>query len=54
MIGAASGLFSSAAIDVNAWAKSQSKYDWILAIKRWVAGAITGAITAVGISITDR
>lgn len=41
--GAIAGLFAAMAVDFNAWSKQTEPYDWKLAFKRWVAGAITGA-----------
>lgn len=35
--------------DIDKWKKSESdKFDWELAIKRWVKGAILGAMTGLG------
>lgn len=52
--GAVSGFVSAFVIDLNAWCKStpkgkeNAKFDWALAFKRWVAGAMSGAATAAG------
>lgn len=46
--GALGGFLAAVAVDVNAWAKSDKPFDWGLAFKRWVAGAIAGASGGVG------
>lgn len=46
--GAVSGFVSAAIIDVNAWSKQEGQFNWFLAFKRWVAGAISGATAAAG------
>lgn len=48
--GAIAGAVSAAVVDINAWAKSSTPFDWKLAIKRWVAGAMTGATAAAGMT----
>lgn len=51
--GATSGFLSAFVVDLNAWSKyNGSKFNWNLAFKRWVAGAVTGAIAATGLSAT--
>ncbi len=52
VVGALAGLLSAAVVDVNAWAKAEGKFEWGLALKRWVAGAVTGATAALGVSVT--
>lgn len=49
--GAVSGFASAVVVDLNAWSKAPegSAFSWVLAFKRWVAGAITGALAALGI-----
>ena len=53
--GAISGFVSAFLIDLNAWSKSEGEdgemepFSWKLAIKRWVAGAASGAVAALGI-----
>lgn len=49
--GALGGLLAAIAVDVNAWAKSDPAlpFDWGLAVKRWVAGAMSGAAGAFGL-----
>lgn len=46
--GAVSGFVSAAIIDVNAWSKQEGPFNWVLAFKRWIAGAISGATAAAG------
>lgn len=46
--GAVSGFIAAFLVDLNAWAKSDGAFDWVLAIKRWVSGAIGGAVGAFG------
>ena len=46
--GAVSGFVSSVVIDLNAWSKSDGAFNWLLAFKRWVAGAVSGATAAAG------
>jgi hypothetical protein len=49
--GAVSGFVAAALVDLNAWSKSTSGgFDWALAIKRWVAGAVSGALAALGMA----
>lgn len=56
--GGLTGFLSAAIVDINAWSKSTPKgekntaFDWGLAFRRWVAGAITGATTAAGWHVT--
>jgi predicted lysophospholipase L1 biosynthesis ABC-type transport system permease subunit len=50
--GAVSGFVAAAVVDVHAWSKSAEPFNWTLAIKRWVAGAISGATAALGIGVT--
>jgi hypothetical protein len=51
IVGAMSGFVSAFLVDCNAWLKSgeDTKFDYILAFKRWVAGAVSGAVTALGL-----
>jgi hypothetical protein len=46
-----SGFVSAFLVDCNAWLKSgeDTKFDYALAFKRWVAGAVSGAVTALGL-----
>ena len=46
--GAVSGLLAAVVVDVHAWAKSSEAFNWGLAVKRWVAGAVSGATGALG------
>lgn len=47
--GAASGLLAAVVVDVQAWSRSGGAFDWGLAFKRWVSGAVSGAVAAMGI-----
>lgn len=49
--GAAVGFAVMFAKDIDSWAKAPAgaAFDWGIASKRWVAGAIAGAITALGL-----
>lgn len=46
--GAVGGFLAAVAVDVNAWARSGGEFDWGLAFKRWVAGAVSGAFGGTG------
>ena len=53
--GAVSGFASAAIVDFNAWQKFKAKsedlndqFNWSLAFKRWMAGAVSGACAAAG------
>jgi hypothetical protein len=50
-IGALSGFLSAFVVDVHAWSTSDEPFNWLKAVKRWVSGAITGAVTATGIKL---
>lgn len=50
VVAALSGFLAAAVVDVNAWIKSGGDFDWMLAFKRWVSGALTGAMTGAGLS----
>jgi hypothetical protein len=49
--GAVSGLVSAILVDVHAWSKSDPAlaFDWGLAVKRWVGGAVSGALAGLGL-----
>jgi hypothetical protein len=38
-------------VDVNAWKSypDDKPYNWGVAFKRWIAGAVTGALAALGL-----
>lgn len=46
--GAVSGFLAAFVVDLNAWSKTSGAFDWLLAFKRWVAGAVAGATAALG------
>lgn len=47
--GTLGGFVAAALIDVHAFMTSPSNvFDWQLMFKRWVAGAMAGALTALG------
>ncbi len=46
--GAVSGFVAAVVVDINAWSKSDKPYDWGLAFKRWVSGAVSGAVAGLG------
>lgn len=54
--GAVSGFVSALVIDVSAWSKSNKKdgsaFDFKLAFQRWIAGAMTGGMAAMGWNAT--
>lgn len=49
--GAVGGFLAALSVDVNAWAKTDKPFDWGLAFKRWVAGAIAGAAAGAGAGV---
>lgn len=42
--GAVGGFLSAVVVDLNAWSKSGGEFDWGLALKRWLAGAVSGLV----------
>lgn len=50
LAGAVSGAVGAFLADLHAWSKSTGAYDWGLAAKRWIGGAIGGAMGALGMS----
>lgn len=50
--GAVAGFVSALVVDLHAWSDSTGSFDWQKALKRWVAGAVTGATSAAGLSLT--
>jgi len=46
--GAVSGFLGAFVVDLNAWKKATGSFDWGLAAKRWVSGAVSGAMAALG------
>lgn len=51
LAGAVSGFVAALVVDVNAWSKSGESFDWALAAKRWVAGAVSGMAAAMGVGL---
>lgn len=51
LVGAFAGFLSAVVVDVNAWVKANDKFDWGLAVKRWIAGAVTGFAAGMGIAV---
>lgn len=50
LAGAISGLLTAVIVDLNAWANSHGQpFDWRLAVKRWIAGTVTGLGSAFGV-----
>lgn len=49
--GAALGLVSAIAFDVQKWSEQAgAEFNWKIALPRWVKGAVTGALGALGVS----
>lgn len=48
--GAVGGFVGALAVDVNAWSKTNERFDWGLAVKRWLAGAMTGLASSIAMS----
>lgn len=48
--GAVSGFVAAFVVDLNAWSKAKEgePFYWPLAVKRWIAGAVSGATAALG------
>jgi len=48
--GALSGFVSAFLVDLNAWKSNEAMehFNWALAVKRWLAGAVSGALTGLG------
>jgi len=49
LTGAMCGFLGAVCIDLDAWkrAPKDSKFEWDLAIKRWIAGAVIGVTAAL-------
>ena len=49
--GVASGFLSALIVDIHAWSKAapEDAFDWGLALKRWIAGAVSGIGLGFGI-----
>ncbi len=48
--GAVSGFLAAFLVDLQIWSKSDAPFDWKKASKRWIAGAVSGATAALGMS----
>ena len=49
--GAALGLVGAVMFDLQKWNESVGfGFDWKIAVKRWIKGAVTGAAAALGVS----
>lgn len=49
IVGAFSGLLSAIMVDLDKWKTSvDAQFDFKLAAKRWLAGAVSGAAAALG------
>ena len=50
VVGAVGGFLSAVVVDFGKWkATPDLKFNWVLAIKNWIAGAITGALAGLGV-----
>lgn len=49
--GAVGGFLAALVVDINAWSKTDKPFDWGVAFKRWVAGAVTGATGGFGAGV---
>lgn len=49
--GALTGFVSAFLVDLDAWKRAPkgSKFEWDLAAKRWLAGAVAGALAGLGL-----
>ena len=48
---ALAGFLGAVVVDLDKWKTADSDhFDWKLALKRWIQGAVTGAITALGMN----
>lgn len=47
--GAISGIIAAVLVDLDAYKNSEGPYNWSVAVRRIVIGAVTGALGAVGL-----
>ncbi len=47
--GALGGLVAAIVVDLHAWTRTPGAFDWSLAGRRWVAGAMAGVLAALGL-----
>jgi hypothetical protein len=55
LTGAIGGFLAATSVDLDAFIKARAKdpelkFDWVLAVSRWVQGAIAGALPGLGVS----
>jgi ABC-type cobalamin transport system permease subunit len=48
--GALAGLITAILIDLNSWARNGGRFDWTLALPRYLAGAIAGAAAGLAVN----
>ncbi|MFN7172804.1 MAG: hypothetical protein ACK4P3_08500 [Fimbriimonadaceae bacterium] len=48
--GALAGLVAAILIDLNSWARNGGKFDWTLALPRYLAGAVAGAAAGLAVN----
>lgn len=51
--GAVSGFLAAFVVDLRKWSTSTGPFDWMVAAKSWLAGAISGAIGAAGLGVVS-
>lgn len=50
VVGALGGFLSAVVVDFGKWKSTPDlKFNWALALKNWVAGAVTGALAGLGV-----
>lgn len=59
LAGALGGFLSATSIDLDAFIKARTKdpklkFDWVLAVSRWIQGAIAGALPGIGYSVATN
>lgn len=54
LAGALGGFIAALAVDLNAWSKSEEPFDWGLAFRRWLAGAVAGISAGSGMALTGE
>lgn len=51
VVGAIGGFIAAVVVDLHAWGGGDP-FNWKKAIARWIAGAVTGAAGAAGVTVT--